>query len=169
MLAEKFATDTVGNTNVSLETKNIAVSVNTVTKNDIVIRAYDFNSKITNDVTTKLDSNIPGTLLAAIEIPKETFSRKIEVVISYCFKKSSLFINDGGLNASIRNTDSKIVQSVILSASILQSSTSNLISPIKLKFQKIYEINRTGINSCGFWNFSQGTVLIISVVCHILI
>ena len=142
--------------NLTTELPNIAFSINRdLFTHDVIFVAVRKEgnasvSIITNNRLTEITSEI----LAIIKIPKETFIEKHETLYSFCFTKPSLFFTEEQLqniNGNKTKTE-QVVDSNVLSASILRRRVENLSNPIVLTFKKSEQQIADGTLDCQFWN-----------------
>ena len=147
--------------NTAISRKNVGLGIVSIERNDIKIFSEENKQhEIAVSISTQTSQTfLKDQLIASILIPKETFKDQNQVVFSYCYRYSSLFMGEnmltGNTESLIENT--KFVQSSVLSAStIAQNPVSNLKKSIQLQFKKMTSPNATGINSCKFWEFTIG-------------
>ena len=93
-----------------------------------------------------------------MSVPDTTFSSSSELVYSYFFKTSLLFLTKKQLNRRKIESPSRFVQSTIFSVSFESGSKWNLSKPIKMKFEKSYHTDIKGNNTCQFWQFRKGKI-----------
>ena len=157
-LAERLgAQATITNKPSSFNTKNVALSVHKVAKADIIISAHNiFDLNISNEIAKKTALNTKRPSLASIVIPKESFVGDTEVIYSYSFRENSLFLKTN--NNKLGINESKSIQSIVLSATIMGRIVANLKKSLKLAFKKVYHAEANGINTCEFWNFDKGNL-----------
>lgn len=115
--------------------------------------------KVSVEITTNNRLvEITSETLAVIKLPNKTFIQTPETLYSFCFTKPTLFLTGEqlqNLNGSKKIID-KVVDSNILSASILERRVENLSNPIVLNFKKSELQNEDERLQCQFWNLSRG-------------
>ena len=142
--------------NLTTELPNIAFSIN----RDLFIRDVFFaailkEGNVSVSITTDSRlAEITSEILTVIKIPKQTFIENSETLYSFCFTEPSLFLTEGQLQNINGNktTIEQIVDSNVLSASILNRRVENLSNPIVLTFKKSQQQNLDGTLDCQFWN-----------------
>ena len=142
--------------NLATELPNIAFSIN----RDLFIRDVFFvairkEGNVSVNITTNSRlAEITSETLTVIKIPKETFTENLETLYSFCFTESSLFLTEEQLQNINGNktTIEQVVDSNVLSASILSRSIENLSNPIVLTFKKSEQQIADGTLDCQFWN-----------------
>ena len=154
---------TVGNnvkkTNKSIFVKqdNIALTVLYTTRKNLTIYAEYSTKKIQIIISDEV--KIPSTKIYSwMSVPDTTFSSGSELVYSYFFKTSLLFLTKNQLNRRKIESPSRFVQSTVLSVSFESGAKWNLSKPIKLKFEKNYHTDIKGNNTCQFWQFRKGKI-----------
>ena len=138
--------------NLTTELPNIAFSVN----RDLFIRDMFFaairkEGNISVSITTDNRlAEITSETLTVIKIPMETFSENSETLYSFCLTEPSLFLTEGQLQNINGNkrTIEQVVDSNVLSASILNRQVENLSNPIVLTFKKSEQQNLDGKLDC---------------------
>ena len=146
--------------NLTTELPNVAFSISRdLFTQEVFFIAIRKEDNVSVTITTdNRQVGITSETLAIIEIPKETFIENPETLYSFCFTKPSLFLSEEQLeniNGSKRVTD-QVVDSIVLSASILARRVKNLSNPIILKFKKSEQQKEDKNLDCQFWNQSQG-------------
>ena len=144
--------------NLTIELPNIAFSIN----KDLFIRDVFFvaiRKEGTVSVSITTDNRlaeITSETLTVIKIPKQTFTENPETLYSFCFTEPSLFLTEGQLQNINGNKTAieQVVDSNVLSASILNRRVKNLSNPIVLTFKKSEQQNLGGTLDCQFWNLS---------------
>ena len=142
--------------NLTTELPNVAFSIN----RDLFIRDVFFvairkEGNVSVSITTdRRLAEINSETLTIIKIPKETFIETPETLYSFCFTEPSLFLTEEQLqNINGNKTIIKqVVDSNVLSASILSRSVENLSNPIVLTFKKSEQQIADGTLDCQFWN-----------------
>ena len=142
--------------NLTTELPNVAFSIN----RDLFIRDVFFvairkEGNVSVSITTdRRLAEINSETLTIIKIPKETFIETPETLYSFCFTEPSLFLTEEQLqNINGNKTIIKqVVDSNVLSASILSRSIENLSNPIVLTFKKSEQQIADGTLDCQFWN-----------------
>ena len=143
---------------LTIELPNIAFSIN----KDLFIRDVFFvaiRKEGTVSVSITTDNRlaeITSETLTVIKIPKQTFTENPETLYSFCFTEPSLFLTEGQLQNINGNKTAieQVVDSNVLSASILNRRVKNLSNPIVLTFKKSEQQNLGGTLDCQFWNLS---------------
>ena len=138
--------------NLTTELPNIAFSVN----RDLFIRDMFFaairkEGNISVSITTDNRlAEITSETLTVIKIPMETFSENSETLYSFCLTEPSLFLTEEQLQNINGNktTIEQVVDSNVLSASILNRQVENLSNPIVLTFKKSEQQNLDGKLDC---------------------
>ena len=142
--------------NLTTELPNIAFSIN----RDLFTRDVFFvavrkegNASVSITTDNRL-TEITSETLTVIKIPKETFTDKSETLYSFCFTKPSLFLTEEQLQNINGNktTIEQVVDSNVLSASILGRRAENLSNPIVLTFKKSKQLKIEETLDCQFWN-----------------
>ena len=138
--------------NLTTELPNIAFSVN----RDLFIRDMFFaairkEGNISVSITTDNRlAEITSETLTVIKIPMETFSENSETLYSFCLTEPSLFLTEEQLQNinGKKTTIEQVVDSNVLSASILNRQVENLSNPIVLTFKKSEQQNLDGKLDC---------------------
>ena len=147
------------NRSVSVKQDNIALTVVYTTRKDFTI--YSENSA-GNKVQIVISDEVkpPRTKIYSwMSVPDTTFSSSSELVYSYFFKTSVLFLNEKQFpNRRKIESPTRYVQSTVLSASFESGAKWNLSKPIRMKFEKFYRTGVKGNNTCQFWQFRPGKV-----------
>ena len=138
--------------NLTTELPNIAFSIN----RDLFIRDVFFvvilkEGNVSVSITTDNRlAEITSETLTVIKIPKETFIETPETLYSFCFTEPSLFLTEEQLQNINGNktTIEQVVDSNVLSASILNRQVENLSNPIVLTFKKSEQQNLDGKLDC---------------------
>ena len=142
--------------NLTTELPNVAFSIN----RDLFIRYVFFvairkegNVSISITTDSRL-ADITSETLTVIKIPKETFLETPETLYSFCFTEPSLFLTEGQLQNINGNqtTIEQVVDSNVLSASILRRRVQNLNHSIVLTFKKSEKQVADGTLDCQFWD-----------------
>ena len=142
--------------NLTTELPNVAFSIN----RDLFIRYVFFvairkegNVSISITTDSRL-ADITSETLTVIKIPKETFLETPETLYSFCFTEPSLFLTEGQLQNINGNqtTIEQVVDSNVLSASILRRRVQNLSHSIVLTFKKSEKQVADGTLDCQFWD-----------------
>ena len=144
--------------NLPTELPNIAFSIN----RDLLILGVFFvairkEGNVSVSITTDNRlAEITSETLTVIKIPKETFIETPETLYSFCFTEPSLFLTEEQLQNINGNktTIEQVVDSNVLSASILNRRVEKLSNPIVLTFKKSEQQNLDGTLDCQFWNAS---------------
>ena len=115
-------------------------------------------------VSITADNKLPeitSETLSVIKIPKITFIENRETLYSFSFMEPSLFLTEEQLQKINGNKTQikQVVNSNVLSASILARRIENLEIPIVLTFKKSEQQNVNGSVNCRFWNQSRGKFL----------
>ena len=145
---------------VSVNQDNIALTaVYTTRKNLTIYSANIARNKVQIVISDEVKT--PRTKIYSwMSLPDTTFSSDSELVYSYFFKTSVLFLNKKQLNPYPGKIESpsRYVQSTVLSASFESGAKWNLSKPIRMKFEKNYNIGINGNNTCQFWEFKKGKI-----------
>lgn len=106
--------------------------------------------------TDKTQAKITAGIEAIIKVPRQTFLLKEETLYSYQFRMPSFFLTEAQLqNINGNKTDiDLLVNSDVLSATILLRRVQNLDEPIVLTFKKSIEQKPGETVDCQFWNTS---------------
>ena len=142
--------------NLATELPNVAFSIN----RDLFIRDVFFiairkEGNVSVSITTDSRlADITSETLTVIKIPKETFLETPETLYSFCFTEPSLFLTEGQLQNINGNqtTIEQVVDSNVLSASILRRRVQNLNHSIVLTFKKSEKQVADGTLDCQFWD-----------------
>ena len=142
--------------NLATELPNVAFSIN----RDLFIRDVFFiairkEGNVSVSITTDSRlADITSETLTVIKIPKETFLVTPETLYSFCFTEPSLFLTEGQLQNINGNqtTIEQVVDSNVLSASILRRRVQNLSHSIVLTFKKSEKQVADGTLDCQFWD-----------------
>ena len=143
---------------LKVELPNIAFNIN----RDLFVRDVFFVATrkkgiVSVSITTdKKLAEITSETLSVIKIPKVTFMENPETLYSFSFTESSLFLTEGQLqniNGNKTQID-QVVDSNVLSASILARKIEKLEIPIVLIFKKLEQQKVDGSIECRFWNQS---------------
>lgn len=150
---------------LKVELPNIAFNIN----RDLFVRDVFFGATrkkgiVSVSITTdKKLAEITSETLSVIKIPKVTFMENPETLYSFSFTEPSLFLTEGQLrniNGNKTQID-QVVDSNVLSASILARKIEKLEIPIVLIFKKLEQqkvdgsiesVSLIGKWSCFFWN-----------------
>ena len=143
---------------LKVELPNIAFNIN----RDLFVRDVFFGATrkkgiVSVSITTdKKLAEITSETLSVIKIPKVTFMENPETLYSFSFTEPSLFLTEGQLrniNGNKTQID-QVVDSNVLSASILARKIEKLEIPIVLIFKKLEQQKVDGSIECRFWNQS---------------
>lgn len=143
---------------LKVELPNIAFNIN----RDLFVRDVFFVATrkkgiVSVSITTdKKLAEITSETLSVIKIPKVTFMENPETLYSFSFTEPSLFLTEGQLqniNGNKTQID-QVVDSNVLSASILARKIEKLEIPIVLIFKKLEQQKVDGSIECRFWNQS---------------
>ena len=143
---------------LKVELPNIAFNIN----RDLFVRDVFFVATrkkgiVSVSITTdKKLAEITSETLSVIKIPKVTFMENPETLYSFSFTEPSLFLIEGQLqniNGNKTQID-QVVDSNVLSASILARKIEKLEIPIVLIFKKLEQQKVDGSIECRFWNQS---------------
>ena len=146
------------NETISVKRNNIALTVSYLTRNNFTINTVNSSTNQVEVVISLKTKTSNKNLQSWMSIPDTTFSNQSELVYSYFFKSSVLFLTKTQLNPRnrINGSRNRYVQSTVLSASFESGAKWNLRKPIRIKFAKSYHADVTGNNSCQFWDFEKG-------------
>ena len=143
---------------LKVELPNIAFNIN----RDLFVRDVFFVATrkkgiVSVSITTdKKLAEITSETLSVIKVPKVTFMENPETLYSFSFTEPSLFLTEGQLqniNGNKTQID-QVVDSNVLSASILARKIEKLEIPIVLIFKKLEQQKVDGSIECRFWNQS---------------
>ena len=143
---------------LKVELPNIAFNIN----RDLFVRDVFFVATrkkgiVSVSITTdKKLAEITSETLSVIKIPKVTFMENPETLYSFSFTEPSLFLTEGQLqniNGNKTQID-QVVDSNVLSASILARKIEKLEILIVLIFKKLEQQKVDGSIECRFWNQS---------------
>ena len=145
---------------LKVELPNIAFNINRdLFVRDVFCVATRKKGIVSVSITTdKKLAEITSETLSVIKIPKVTFMENPETLYSFSFTEPSLFLTEGQLqniNGNKTQID-QVVDSNVLSASILARKIENLEIPIVLIFKKLEQQKVNGSTECRFWNQSGG-------------
>ena len=153
---------------LSIQLPNIAFNINRkVFTSDVffIARSKDGNASV--EITTYANQSIINSeTLAVIRIPQQTFLDKPETLFSYQFRKPSLFLTESQLQRlnGKKVINDQVVDSEVLSASVLQRVITNLTKhPIILSFKPLQRTNLKG-SPCQFWNPHLGKLKLCSII-----
>ena len=146
--------------NLTTELPNVAFSINRdLFTHDVFLIAIqkEGNVSVTISTDSKL-AEITSKTLAVIKIPQETFIENHETLYSFCFTKPTLFLSEEQLENINGNKTiiDQVVDSIIVSASILARRIENLSNPIVLVFKKSDQQKEDEQLDCQFWSQSRG-------------
>ena len=146
--------------NLTTELPNVAFSINRdLFTHDVFLIAIqkEGNVSVTISTDSKL-AEITSKTLAVIKIPQETFIENPETLYSFCFTKPTLFLSEEQLENINGNKTiiDQVVDSIIVSASILARRIENLSNPIVLVFKKSDQQKEDEQLDCQFWSQSRG-------------
>ena len=138
---------------LSIQLPNIAFNIDRkVFTSDLFFIARNKDGNASVEITTYANQSIINSeTLAVIRVPQQTFLDKPETVFSYQFRKPSLFLTESQLqrlNGKKVNKD-QVVDSEVLSASILRRVIKNLTKSIILSFKPLQRTNLEG-TPCQF-------------------
>ena len=153
---------------LSIQLPNIAFNINRkVFTSDVffIARSKDGNASV--EITTYANQSIINSeTLAVIRVPQQTFLDKPETLFSYQFRKPSLFLTESQLHRlnGKKVINDQVVDSEVLSASVLQRVITNLTKhPIILSFKPLQRTNLKG-SPCQFWNPHLGKLKLCSII-----
>ena len=156
---------------LSIQLPNIAFNINRkVFTSDVffIARSKDGNASV--EITTYANQSIINSeTLAVIRIPQQTFLDKPETLFSYQFRKPSLFLTESQLQRlnGKKVINDQVVDSEVLSASVLQRVITNLTKhPIILSFKPLQRTNLKG-SPCQFWNPHLGKLKLCSIILSV--
>ena len=153
-------------TNKTLDLRELKVGLPNIAFNinrDLFVRDVFFVATrkkgiVSVSITTdKKLAEITSETLSVIKIPKVTFMENPETLYSFSFTEPSLFLTEGQLqniNGNKTQID-QVVDSNVLSASILARKIEKLEIPIVLIFKKLEQQKVDGSIECRFWNQSS--------------
>ena len=148
------------NKSISVKHDNIALTVVYIPRRDFTI--YTENSENNNvEIVISDEAKTPHSKIYSwMSVPDTTFSNNSELVYSYFFRTSLLFLNKKKLKPYRGKIEpsSIYVQSTILSVSFESGTKWNLSKPIRMKFEKSYHTGIKGNNTCQFWQFRKGKI-----------
>ena len=144
---------------LSIQLPNIAFNINrNVFTSDVFFIARNQDGNASIEITINVNqSKITAETLAVIRVPQQTFLDKSETLFSYQFRKPSLFLTESQLQSLNGNKVSnyEVVDSEVISASVLRRVIKILSKPIILSFKPIQTTSFEG-SSCQFWNSNLG-------------
>ena len=147
------------NNSISVNQDNIALTVVYAPRRNLTIYS-EISSKNKVQIIISDEVKPPHTKIYSwmMSVPDTTFSSDSELVYSYFFKTSVLFLNENQLNPNRGKIESpsRYVQSTVLSASFESGTKCNLSKPIRMTFEKSYHTDIKGNNTCQFWQFRKG-------------
>ena len=156
---------------LSIQLPNIAFNINRkVFTSDVffIARSKDGNASV--EITTYANQSIINSeTLAVIRVPQQTFLDKPETLFSYQFRKPSLFLTKSQLQRlnGKKVINDQVVDSEVLSASVLQRVITNLTKhPIILSFKPLQRTNLKG-SPCQFWNPHLGKLKLCSIILSV--
>ena len=156
---------------LSIQLPNIAFNINRkVFTSDVffIARSKDGNASV--EITTYANQSIINSeTLAVIKVPQQTFLDKPETLFSYQFRKPSLFLTESQLQRlnGKKVINDQVVDSEVLSASVLQRVITNLTKhPIILSFKPLQRTNLKG-SPCQFWNPHLGKLKLCSIILSV--
>ena len=156
---------------LSIQLPNIAFNINRkVFTSDVffIARSKDGNASV--EITTYANQSIINSeTLAVIRVPQQTFLDKPETLFSYQFRKPSLFLTESQLQRlnEKKVINDQVVDSEVLSASVLQRVITNLTKhPIILSFKPLQRTNLKG-SPCQFWNPHLGKLKLCSIILSV--
>ena len=156
---------------LSIQLPNIAFNINRkVFTSDMffIARSKDGNASV--EITTYANQSIINSeTLAVIRVPQQTFLDKPETLFSYQFRKPSLFLTESQLQRlnGKKVINDQVVDSEVLSASVLQRVITNLTKhPIILSFKPLQRTNLKG-SPCQFWNPHLGKLKLCSIILSV--
>ena len=156
---------------LSIQLPNIAFNINRkVFTSDVffIARSKDGNASV--EITTYANQSIVNSeTLAVIRVPQQTFLDKPETIFSYQFRKPSLFLTESQLQRlnGKKVINDQVVDSEVLSASVLQRVITNLTKhPIILSFKPLQRTNLKG-SPCQFWNPHLGKLKLCSIILSV--
>ena len=156
---------------LSIQLPNIAFNINRkVFTSDVffIARSKDGNASV--EITTYANQSIINSeTLAVIRVPQQTFLDKPETIFSYQFRKPSLFLTESQLQRlnGKKVINDQVVDSEVLSASVLQRVITNLTKhPIILSFKPLQRTNLKG-SPCQFWNPHLGKLKLCSIILSV--
>ena len=156
---------------LSIQLPNIAFNINRkVFTSDVffIARSKDGNASV--EITTYANQSIINSeTLAVIRVPQQTFLDKPETLFSYQFRKPSLFLTESQLQRlnGKKIINDQVVDSEVLSASVLQRVITNLTKhPIILSFKPLQRTNLKG-SPCQFWNPHLGKLKLCSIILSV--
>ena len=156
---------------LSIQLPNIAFNINRkVFTSDVffIARSKDGNASV--EITTYANQSIINSeTLAVIRVPQQTFLDKPETLFSYQFRKPSLFLTESQLQRlnGKKVINDQVVDSEVLSASVLQRVITNLTKhPIILSFKPLQRTNLKG-SPCQFWNPHLGKLKLCSIILSV--
>ena len=142
--------------NLTTELPNVAFSINRdLFAHDVFFVAMRKEGHVSVRITTDNRlAEITSETLTVIKIPRETFIENPETLYSFCFTEPSLFLTKKQLQKinGDKTTIEQVVDSNVLSASILARRVENLSNPIVLTFKKSEEQVTNETLDCQFWN-----------------
>ena len=141
---------------LSIQLPNIAFTINRkVFTSDVFFIARNKDGNASVEITTSASQSIiTSETLAVIRVPQQTFLDTPETLLSYQFRKPTLFLTESQLQQlnGKKVINDQVVDSEILSASVLGRVIKHLSkNPIIISFKPLQTTNMER-TSCQFWN-----------------
>ena len=137
---------------------NVAFAINrTIVSGDLFLVCRKFGNNLHNSIITdERQVQVTSDTLSIIKLPKEIFTYSEESLYSYCFKQSSLFLNEKEIYG-YKNKDNEAdifspVDSVVSSATVGFRNIKNLTYSIIVIFKRFSASNATMVHNCYYWN-----------------
>ena len=135
---------------------NVAFAINrTIVSEDIFLVCKKSGESLHNSIiTNEREAQVTSDTLAIIKLPTTMFKFSEEVLYSYCFKPSSLFLTEDEIMGYSNNEEQIVspVDSVVLSATVGFRDIKNSTHSIIVTFKKSGASNATAVHNCYFWN-----------------
>ena len=143
---------------LTTERPNVAFSINRdLFPHDVFFVATRKEGHVSVRITTDNRlARITSETLTVIKIPRKTFIESPETLYSFCFTEPSLFLTNKQLRKinGDKTTIEHVIDSNVLSASIVGRKVENLSNLIVLTFKKSEEQAANETLDCQFWNSS---------------
>ena len=141
---------------LSIQLPNIAFNINrNVFTSDVFFIARNKDGNASVEITTSASQSIiTSETLAVIRVPQQTFLDTPETLLSYPFRKPTLFLTESQLQQlnGKKVINDQVVDSEILSASVLGRVIKHLSkNSIIISFKPLQTTNMER-TSCQFWN-----------------
>ena len=156
------------NKSISVTRENIALTVEYTPRKNFTIYTENRGKNKVRIVISDEAKTPRENIYSWMSVPDTTFSNSSELIYSYFYKTSLLFLNKMQLNSHRGKIEpsSIYVQSTVLSVSFESGAKWNLSIPIRMKFERNYHTDKKGNNTCQFWQFKKGNKQYFILVCR---